>query len=164
MPPTPISYPSTKPLPFRINAAAVIAAAAALRSRELFAFQNQLSDAEKHLCGHARLALDGGKLLLTSPRSQQRYTCTRTECSCEGAQHRRYCWHRAAATIIRSVWDKQLPLVRCPYCLGPMLDTHTIGGERSVACLVCSHELPYGAVAALTLMPWQTQRPRRAAA
>jgi len=163
MPAQPILYPSMRPVPFRLDSEAVRAAAAALSERVTEPQRVALDTARIHLTGQAQLALDGGRLVLTSPRSSNRYTCTRTSCDCEAGRFNRLCWHRAAAAIVRHIWDRARPLVRCPHCLGPMVASRTIGGERSVSCLACQHELPFGAVEALHLTAWYEVAARQAA-
>lgn len=152
--PTSFSYPSARPVAFRIDAEAVRAAAAAMLATVTPEPQRvAIKAAQLHLTGQAQLALFGGKLLITSPRSRNRYTCTRTSCTCEAAQYRRFCWHRGAAQIVRRIWDADQPVARCPHCLGPMVASRTYGGERSVCCLACQHEL-LGTVQALGLAAW----------
>jgi hypothetical protein len=163
MPPLPIIYPSARPVSFRLDSEAVRAAAAALSERVTEPEKVAIETARIHLMGQAQLALDAGRLVLTSPRSSNRYTCTRTTCDCAAGKHGKLCWHRAAASIVRWIWDRARPLVRCPHCLGPMVAARTIGGERSVACLVCSHELPFGAVEALHLTAYSEMAARQAA-
>lgn len=166
MSPQPISYPSPRPIRFTLDPDAVRAAAAAVLAGVAASEPQRVAieTARVHLTGHAQVALDGGKLKLTSPKSQQSYHCTRTSCTCEASAHNRYCWHRAAAMIVRHIWDSARPLVRCPHCFGPMIASHTYGGERSVSCLVCRHELPFGAVEALALATWYEPDARQAAA
>jgi hypothetical protein len=165
MPPQPISYPSQRPIPFALDPDAVRAAAAALNERApTEPLRTALDTARVHLTSHAQLALDGGRLLLTSPRSERRYTCTRTRCDCDAFRFNRLCWHRAAAMIVRHIWDSAQPHVRCPHCFGPMIASRTHGGERSVSCLVCRHELPFVAVEALSLAAWHEPAAQQLAA
>lgn len=165
MPSPTFSYPSPRPVPFTLDTAAIQDAAAAalahvpMREPERVAFET----ARIHLTGRAQLALDGGKLRLTSPRSHDTYLCTRVSCTCQAGKHGRYCWHRAAAALIRSIWDRARPLVRCPHCYGPMVAAHTHAGERSVQCLVCAHELLFGAVEVLGLAAWYEPAAQKAA-
>lgn len=163
MPAQPICYPSAKPVAFWLDAEAVRAAAAVLSKAadkpELAAFDA----ARLHLTSSACLALDAGRLLITSAHRPERYTCTRTSCTCKAGQFNRQCWHKAAATVVRWIWDRSKPLVRCPHCYGPMVATRTIGGERSVSCLVCSHELLFGAIEQLQLATWYEPAAQRAA-
>lgn len=141
MPPRLITFPATEPVPITLDALSLTAAAeqarAAVRDD---AERRRIDTALAHLRGSAQLALNGGRLLLTSPHSTNRYLCTRTSCTCEAARFGRACWHRAAAMLVRAVWDAARPSWRCPYCIGPMVASRTYGGERSYTCLVCGHE------------------------
>jgi hypothetical protein len=160
------SFPTRRAIPFRLSTEAVAAAAAALREHIPESDKAQLvalDAAVVHLRGHAQLHLAAGKLLITSPRSSNQYTCTREHCTCMAAKnHLPWCWHRKAACIVRFIWDAADPRRRCPYCLGPMIGSHTYGGEQSYSCLVCQHEVMR--TVASDLRPWPSSRPELARA
>jgi hypothetical protein len=158
------SFPTRRAIPFRLHQEAIAAAAAALRERIPESDKAQivaLDAAIVHLRGQAKLHLFRGRLRITSDRSHNQYTCTKAHCTCMAAKnHLPWCWHRKAACIVRFIWDAAAPCKRCPYCLGPMIASHTYGGESSYSCLVCGHEVM--CAVASDLRPWPSSRPELA--
>ena len=133
-------FPATRPIRIRLTEPAVAAAAVRSHLPATDVSRRKALDTAESWLTQCELWLDGGRLLLTSPRSHNRYTCTRTSCTCIAGAHSLTCWHRAAAAIVRAAWDAARPRYRCPHCAGPMVDATTYGGEPSVACLACGHE------------------------
>jgi hypothetical protein len=79
--------------------------------------------------------LPAGRLRIVSARSGSAYVASPHGCTCEGAQHSRVCWHRAAARLL----EAEAQVVRCRYCGARMVETHTPAGEPVLECSGCGH-------------------------
>lgn len=144
----------TKPITLTFDATewrgAFIAARASTRERS---WQRRIDDAER-LQPKTLIQWYLNACLITSPRSGYTYEVTPGKCGCIAwVQQQQPCWHRVLPRLIRRIWARSNPQWQCPYCCGPLIDTHTPGGERVCNCLVCDYAIPFQFHAELSIWP-----------
>ncbi len=166
MPPAPIYYPSPAPILLpAFDGTALAAAVAICRSGfDLTGWQRQLERGIERLPTSVPSILHGNLRFIGSSKQVYTVPCHPAPgvppCDCKAAQYGRQCWHHALGALVEQYWQIFRPSHRCPHCTGPMHHTLTIGGEASVTCLVCDHELILHPT--ITLAIWPTfYRPER---